>query len=73
MSVAEKRSLNDYLEQPYNVPIKPIHDEAGSYYAARVLEFNGCIATGESFEEAHEAIYEVLEGSIEDMMEHNIT
>jgi predicted RNase H-like HicB family nuclease len=71
MSVAEKRSLNDYLGQPYNVIIKPIHDEAGSYYAARVLEFDGCIATGKSFEEAREAVYEVLEGFIEDMMENN--
>lgn len=50
---------------PYAVPF---HDEAGNYFSARVLEFDGCIATGESWGEAHDAIYEVLEGFIEDML-----
>ena len=48
--------------------IKEFGDESGSYYAAKVLEFDGCIATGDSREEVHNAIYEVLEGFIEDML-----
>lgn len=65
----EKSMLEKYLKRPYNIIIKPVSDEGGNYFAARVLEFDGCIATGETKEEAHNAIYEVLEGFIEDMIE----
>lgn len=70
MGTSELKNLNYYLDQPYNIIIKPIRDESGDYYAARVLEFDGCIATGDSLQDTHEAIYEVLEGFIEDMMEN---
>lgn len=69
MNTAEKSLLEEYLKKPYNIIIKPVSDEAGNYFAARVLEFDGCIATGETKEEAHNNIYEVLEGFIEDMIE----
>ncbi|SDO17391.1 toxin-antitoxin system HicB family antitoxin [Alkalicoccus daliensis] len=69
MSTLEKKQLKEYLERPYNIILKAIHDEAGQYYAARVLEFDGCIATGETKEEAYAAVSEVLEGFIEDMLE----
>lgn len=69
MNTAEKSVLEEYLKKPYNIIIKPVSDEAGNYFAARVLEFDGCIATGETKEEAHNNIYEVLEGFIEDMIE----
>src|SRR5699024_8355461 len=66
---AGKNVLEKYLNRPYNIIIKPVTDEAGNYYAARVLEFDGCIATVETKEEAHNNIYEVLEGFIEVMIE----
>ena len=69
MNKVEKSMLEKYLKKPYNIIIKPVSDEAGNYFAARVLEFDGCIATGETKEEAHNNIYEVLEGFIEDMIE----
>lgn len=69
MNTAEKSVLEEYLKKPYNIIIKPVTDEAGNYFAARVLEFDGCIATGETKEEAHNNIYEVLEGFIEVMIE----
>lgn len=53
----------------YKIIIHPIEDESGHYYIAKVLEFKGCVATGDTREEAHEAILEVLEGFIEDMRE----
>ncbi|AKG74190.1 type II toxin-antitoxin system HicB family antitoxin [Salinicoccus halodurans] len=69
MTVAERKDISNYLNRPYNIIIKSISDESGDYYVARVLEFNGCVATGETREEAYQAIYEVLEGFIEDMLE----
>lgn len=69
MNIAEKSLLDKHLKKPYNIIIKPVSDEAGNYFAARVLEFDGCITTGETKEEAHNNIYEVLEGFIEDMIE----
>src|SRR5699024_6615137 len=71
MSIRETRSLNASLTQSSSVIIRPIHDEAGSYYTARVLEFGGWILTENSCVEAHEAIYEVVAGFIEDMMEND--
>lgn len=64
-----KNDLKEYLDRPYNIIIKSVQDESGHYYVARVLEFDGCIATGETREEAHKAIYEVFEGFIESMLE----
>lgn len=69
MNTAEKSMLEKYLMKPYNIIIKPVADEAGNYFSARVLEFDGCIAAGETKEEAYDNIYEVLEGFIEDMIE----
>lgn len=69
MSVTKKGNVQDYVDQPYNIIVRAIHDEAGSYYVANVLEFDGCIATGDTKEEAYESVYEVLEGFIEDMLE----
>lgn len=65
----EKSMLEKYLKRPYNIIIKSVSDDAGNYFAARVLEFDGCISTGETKEEAHNTVYEVLEGFIEDMIE----
>lgn len=58
-----------YLRKPYSVIVEPVNDESGEYYAAKVLEFDGCIATGETPQEARTAVCEVLEGFIESMLE----
>ena len=44
----------------YNIIVTPVSDEAGNYYTTRVLEFDGCIATGETKEEENEegAVFE---------------
>ena len=63
------KSIKEYMELPYNYIIQPINDESGSYFYARVLEFDGCQSTGETFEEAYENLKEAMEGWIEAKLE----
>lgn len=62
--------INDYLELPYNYVISPINDESGKYYHARVLEFDGCQSTGDTFQEAYDGLLEAMEGWIETKLEN---
>jgi predicted RNase H-like HicB family nuclease len=55
----------DYLELPYNIIIRHIADESGSYYFATVLEFDGCMSNGDTYQEAFDNIQEAMEGWIE--------
>ena len=63
------KSVKDYMNLAYNYIIQPITDESGSYYYARVLEFDGCQSTGDTFEEAYENLREAMEGWIEAKLE----
>ncbi len=64
------KSVKDYLNLPYNYIIQPISDKSGFYYYAKVLEFDGCQSTGESFEEAYNNVKEAMEGWIETKLEN---
>ncbi|ADH97851.1 type II toxin-antitoxin system HicB family antitoxin [Salisediminibacterium selenitireducens] len=64
-----KKEVRDILNKPYHIVTNAVRDEVGHYYVARVLEFDGCIATGETQEEAHQMVNEVMESYIEDMLE----
>ena len=64
------KSVKDYLNLPYNYIIQPISDKRGFYYYAKVLEFDGCQSTGESFEEAYNNVKEAMEGWIETKLEN---
>lgn len=59
------KTVKDYMKLPYNYIIHPVNDESGYYYYARVLEFDGCQSTGETFYEAYENLMEAMEGWIE--------
>ena len=63
------RKIDEYMKMPYNFIIQPINDESGYYYYARVIEFDGCQSTGETFEEAYKNIQEAMEGWIEAKLE----
>ena len=63
------KNINDYMNLPYNYIIQPITDESGSYFYARILEFDGCQSTGKTFEEAYENLKEAMEGWIEAKLE----
>ena len=54
------RNINKYMNLPYNYIIQQINDESGKYFYARVLEFDGCQTTGETFEEAENRLYDLL-------------
>jgi predicted HicB family RNase H-like nuclease len=49
-----KRSPRDYLKEPYSRVVIP--DEESGTYTAQLLEFPGCIAEGDSVQEAYERL-----------------
>lgn len=63
------KKVKKYMNLPYNYIIQPISDESGDYFYARILEFDGCQSTGETFEEAYKNLKEAMEGWIETKLE----
>lgn len=66
-------SIQEYMELPYNIIVKKINDESGMYFSATVLEFDGCIGTGETYEEAYTDVLEAMEGWIETKLENGFS
>jgi len=62
-------NLQEYLNLPYNIIIRYVNDDSGSYYFAKVQELDGCMSDGETIEEAHANIREAMEGWIEAKLE----
>jgi len=61
----ERNSTNklaEYLSKPYTRIVTPITDESGSYYVGRILEFDGCMTTGDTAEEVYQLLDEAMEG-----------
>jgi predicted HicB family RNase H-like nuclease len=65
--------VQEYMDLPYNIIIKKITDESGTYYYATVLELDGCKSTGETYNEAYENSLEAMEGWIETKLENGYT
>ena len=65
--------IKDYLNLPYSIITKKIHDESGVYYSAQVKELDGCQSSGETLEEVYTNIYEAMEGWIEAKLENGFT
>lgn len=65
-------TVNDYLNLPYNIIVKKINDESGTYYHSLVLELDGCQSTGDTYDEAYSGILEAMEGYIETKLEHSL-
>lgn len=64
------KDVKEYLKLPYNFIIQPVEDESGFYFYARILEFDGCQSTGETFEEAYENLKDAMIGWIETKIEN---
>ena len=64
------KDVNYYMNLPYNYIIQPIKDESGEYFYAKILEFDGCQSTGETFDEAYEGIREAMRGWIETKLDN---
>jgi len=58
-------NVQAYFDLPYNIVLRHITDDGGSYYFARVQELDGCMSDGETIEEAYANIKEAMEGWIE--------
>ena len=61
--------IKGYMDLPYQIVIQRITDESGSYYFAKVKEFDGCMSHGETYSEAFENIQEAMELWIEGKLE----
>ena len=65
----DKKTLNYYMELPYNFMVQHVKDESGDYYFSRVLELDGCHSDGATREESLESLREAMEGWIETKLE----
>jgi len=66
-------TVQEYIKLPYNIILRYVEDESGSYYFATVQELDGCMSDGETPEEAYANIREAMEGWIETKLESGFT
>lgn len=59
-----------YMNLPYSLIIRQVHDESGSYFYGTVLELEGCQSDGATFEEAYNSLLEAMEGWLEIKLEY---
>ena len=59
------KNVEYYLSLPYTTILEPINDESGFYYVGRIMEFDGCMADGDTKEEALQSLSEAMELWIE--------
>lgn len=64
------KSIDYFMNLPYNYVIQHMEDESGSYYYGKVLELDGCQSSGSTFDEAYESLQEAMEGYIETKLEN---
>ena len=58
-------NVKHYMSLPYTTIIEPINDESGFYYVGRIMEFEGCMADGDTKVEALQSLQEAMELWIE--------
>ena len=59
------KNVQYYMSLPYTTIIEPIKDESGFYYVGRIMEFDGCMADGDTKEETLQSLQEAMELWIE--------
>ena len=64
------KNVDFYMSLPYKTIIEPINDESGFYYVGRIMEFDGCMADGETKEEAIHSLNKAMELWIETKLEN---
>jgi len=62
-------TINDYMELPYNIVLRHVVDDSGSYYFAKVQELDGCMSDGRTADEAYANVREAMEGWLETKIE----
>lgn len=73
MKKISSKEIKKYLDMPYSYVITKANDESGEYYVARILELDGLMGTGNTYEEAYEDIKDAMGGYIETKLANNIT
>ena len=58
------QKVEEYMNKEYNYMIQPINDGESTYFFARVLEFDGCQSTGDTFDEAFVSLKVAMRGWI---------
>lgn len=66
-----KNKINEYLKKPYSFVVNEINDESGHYFVARVLELDGLIGTGDTYNEAYKDVKKAMESYIETKLANN--
>ena len=66
----DTQDLEYYMSLPYTHIVNPVHDESGDYYVGRILEFDGCMTTGNTPDETYASLTEAMEGWLEVKLEH---
>lgn len=61
----DMKNVEYYTSLPYTTIIEAINDESGFYYTGRIMEFEGCLADGDTKEEALQSLQEAMELWIE--------
>ena len=72
MKNVKSKEVKKYLDMPYSYIITQVNDESGKYFVARVLELDGLIGTGDTYNEAYEDIKLAMESYIETKLANNI-
>jgi len=67
-----KKKIDYYMGLEYTYIINKVTDESGTYFFARVLEFEGCQSHGESFEEAYSNLRDAMLGWLEVKLKMNL-
>jgi len=71
MKKDDSKSIEYYMNLPYNMVVQRRMDEDGECYVSRVLEFDGCHSHGATEEIALENLKEAMEGYLEVKLEYN--
>jgi len=64
------KSLDYYMNLPYNFNIQQMEDEGEKYFFIKVTELEGCMSDGKTMEEAQNNILDAMRGWIEVALEH---
>lgn len=67
-----KKQVKKYLDMPYSFVINQVNDESGRYFVGRVLELDGLLGTGSTYEEAYKDVKEAMESYIETKLANGI-
>jgi len=70
VGTVSKKLIKEYMDKPYTRVVNPISDESGNYFVGQILEFDGCMTTGETAAEVYELLDDAMEGWIEVKLSH---